>query len=203
MAGPEDNGYRSRDWFEGTDLDAFLHRSWLKTEGFTDESFEGRPVIGICNSWSELVNCNAHLRDLAEATKRGVLQAGGFPLEFPVMALGEALMKPTTMLYRNLMAMDVEENLRAYPMDAVVLLVGCDKTIPASIMGALSADIPAIVLPGGPQLNAIVEGRAVGACTDCWRTIEAVRAGVADESRIAAVEDGIVRSIGHCPTMGT
>ena len=127
----EARGRRSAEWFDRRDLDGFLHRSWLKSTGVTDEAFRGRPVIGICNSWSELVNCNVHLRGLAEAVKRGVLQAGGFPLEFPVMSLGESLMKPTTMLYRNLMAMDVEESIRAYPLDGVVLLTGCDKTNPA------------------------------------------------------------------------
>ena len=197
------NGHRSRDWFEGTDLDAFLHRSWLKTEGFTDEAFQGRPVIGICNSWSELVNCNAHLRDLAEATKRGVLQAGGFPLEFPVMALGEALMKPTTMLYRNLMAMDVEENLRSYPLDGVVLLTGCDKTTPASIMGAASANIPAIVVTGGPMLNGHWRNMSLGSCTDCWHFHEELRAGRIDHAEWKEIEGSISRSQGHCMTMGT
>ena len=143
-------GRRSREWFERGDLDGFLHRSWLKSTGVTDEAFRGRPLIGICNSWSELVNCNVHLRGLAEAVKRGVLQAGGFPREFPVMSLGESLMKPTTMLYRNLMAMDVEESIRSYPLDGVVLLTGCDKTNPASIMGMASADVPSIVVTGAP-----------------------------------------------------
>src|SRR5919106_5658996 len=145
--------YRSANWFATPGVDSFLHRAWVKTEGFTDEVFRGRPVIGISNSWSELTNCNAHLRMVADAVKRGVWQAGGFPLEFPTMSLGEALMKPTAMLYRNLMAMDVEENLRSYPLDGVVLLTGCDKTTPASIMGAASANIAAIVITGGPVLN--------------------------------------------------
>src|SRR6266540_6599423 len=135
---------RSRNWFGKTDLDGFAHRSWLKAEGWSDVMFDGRPVIGICNSWSELTNCNAHLRLVAEAVKRGVWEAGGLPLEFPTISLGEALMKPTTMLYRNLMAMDVEESIRANPIDGVVLLCGCDKTTPAMLMGAASADIPAI-----------------------------------------------------------
>ena len=148
-----ERGPRSEEWFERRDLDGFLHRSWLKSTGVSDETFRGRPVIGICNSWSELVNCNVHLRGLAESVKRGVLQAGGFPLEFPVISLGESLMKPTTMLYRNLMAMDVEESIRSYPLDGVVLLTGCDKTNPASILGAASADIPSIVVTGGPMLN--------------------------------------------------
>ena len=203
MVGEGGNGYRSRDWFEGTDLDAFLHRSWLKTEGFTDETYEGRPVIGICNSWSEIVNCNAHLRDLAEAVKRGVLQAGGFPLEFPVMSLGESLMKPTTMLYRNLMAMDVEENIRSYPLDGVVLLTGCDKTTPASIMGAASANVPAIVVTGGPMLNGKWRNQNLGSCTDCWHFHEELRAGRIDHTEWKEIEASISRSAGHCMTMGT
>lgn len=203
MVGEGGNGYRSRDWFEGADLDAFLHRSWLKTEGFTDESYEGRPVIGICNSWSEIVNCNAHLRDLAEAVKRGVFQAGGFPLEFPVMSLGESLMKPTTMLYRNLMAMDVEENIRSYPLDGVVLLTGCDKTTPASIMGAASANVPAIVVTGGPMLNGNWRNRSLGSCTDCWHFHEELRAGRIDHTEWKEIEASISRSAGHCMTMGT
>jgi L-arabonate dehydrase len=197
------DGYRSRDWFEGTDLDAFLHRSWLKTEGVTDHAFRGRPVIGICNSWSELVNCNAHLRELAEATKRGVLQAGGFPLEFPVMSLGEALMKPTTMLYRNLMAMDVEESIRSYPLDGVVLLTGCDKTTPASIMGAASANMPAIVITGGPMLNGRWRNLDLGSCTDCWHYHDELRAGRIDDAEWSEIEGSISRSHGHCMTMGT
>ena len=159
------------------DLDGFLHRSWLKSSGVGDEAFRGRPVIGICNSWSELVNCNVHLRGLAEAVKRGVLQAGGFPREFPVMSLGESLMKPTTMLYRNLMAMDVEESIRSYPLDGVVLLTGCDKTNPASILGACSANIPTIVVTGGPMLNGRWRGRELGSCSDCWHYHEELRAG--------------------------
>src|SRR5437870_1110076 len=158
---------RSAEWFDRNDLDGFLHRSWLKSEGMTDTAFRGRPIIGICNSWSELVNCNVHLRGLAESVKRGVLQAGGFPLEFPVMSLGESLMKPTTMLYRNLMAMDVEESIRAYPLDGVVLLTGCDKTNPASILGAASANIPAIAVTGGPMLHGHWRGKDLGSCSDC------------------------------------
>src|SRR2546421_4026004 len=144
---------RSRNWFGRNDLDGFVHRSWLKTEGFSDLVFDGRPVIGIANSWSELTNCNAHLRQVADAVKRGVWSAGGFPLEFPTISLGEVLMKPTAMMFRNLMAMDVEECLRAYPLDAVVLLSGCDKTTPAMLMGAASADVPAIMVTGGPMLR--------------------------------------------------
>src|SRR5438128_11209690 len=138
--------YRSGPWFHSPGYTGLSRRAWLRTEGFPADIFDGKPVIGICNSWSELVNCNAHLRDVAEAVKRGVLQAGGFPLEFPVMSPGEALMKPTTMLYRNLMAMDVEESIRGYPLDGVVLLAGCDKTVPGALMGAASANVPTIMV---------------------------------------------------------
>jgi dihydroxy-acid dehydratase len=194
---------RSAEWFERRDLDGFLHRSWLKSTGVTDETFRGRPVIGICNSWSELVNCNVHLRGLAESVKRGVLQAGGFPLEFPVTSLGESLMKPTTMLYRNLMAMDVEESIRSYPLDGVVLLTGCDKTNPASVMGAASADIPSIVVTGGPMLNGHWRGREIGSCSDCWHYHEELRAGRITEAEWIEIENSMSRSNGHCMTMGT
>jgi L-arabonate dehydrase len=194
---------RSSEWFERRDLDGFLHRSWLKSTGVTNETFRGRPVIGICNSWSELVNCNVHLRGLAEAVKRGVLQAGGFPVEFPVMSLGESLMKPTTMLYRNLMAMDVEESIRSYPLDGVVLLTGCDKTNPASIMGAASANVPAIVVTGGPMLNGHWRGRELGSCSDCWHYNEELRAGRITEAEFEEIENSMSRSNGHCMTMGT
>ncbi len=194
---------RSAEWFERRNLDGFLHRSWLKATGVTDETFRGRPVIGICNSWSELVNCNVHLRGLAESVKRGVLQAGGFPLEFPVMSLGESLMKPTTMLYRNLMAMDVEESIRSYPLDGVVLLTGCDKTNPASIMGAASADIPSIVVTGGPMLTGHWRGREIGSCSDCWHYHEELRAGRISEAEWIEIENSMSRSNGHCMTMGT
>src|SRR5919109_528630 len=197
------DGYRSREWFGRRDLDGFLHRSWLKSEGYTEEAFAGRPVIGICNSWSELVNCNVHLRALAESVKRGVLQAGGLPLEFPVMSLGESLMKPTTMLYRNLMAMDVEESIRAYPLDGVVLLTGCDKTNPASIMGAASANIPSLVVTGGPMLNGRWSGREIGSCSDCWHYNEELRAGRITEAEFVEIENSMSRSHGHCMTMGT
>ena len=194
---------RSSEWFDRRDLDGFLHRSWLKSTGVTNETFRGRAVIGICNSWSELVNCNVHLRGLAEAVKRGVLQAGGFPLEFPVMSLGESLMKPTTMLYRNLMAMDVEESIRSYPLDGVVLLTGCDKTNPASIMGAASANVPAIVVTGGPMLNGHWRGRELGSCSDCWHYNEELRAGRITEAEFEEIENSMSRSNGHCMTMGT
>jgi dihydroxy-acid dehydratase len=197
------NGRRSSRWLDRSDLDGFLHRSWLKATGVDDESFRGRPVIGICNSWSELVNCNVHLRGLAEAVKRGVLQAGGFPREFPVMSLGESLMKPTTMLYRNLMAMDVEESIRSYPLDGVVLLTGCDKTNPASILGACSANIPAIVLTGGPMLSGHWRGRELGSCSDCWHYHEELRGGRITEQEFVEIENAMSRSNGHCMTMGT
>jgi L-arabonate dehydrase len=196
-------GRRSAEWFDRSDLDGFLHRSWLKSTGVTNETFGGRPVIGVCNSWSELVNCNVHLRGLAAAVKRGVLQAGGFPLEFPVMSLGESLMKPTTMLYRNLMAMDVEESIRANPLDGVVLLTGCDKTNPASIMGAASANIPAIVVTGGPMLNGHWRGEELGSCSDCWHYNEERRAGRITEQEFEEIENAMSRSHGHCMTMGT
>jgi L-arabonate dehydrase len=196
-------GRRSSEWFDRSDLDGFLHRSWLKSSGVGDETFRGRPVIGICNSWSELVNCNVHLRGLAEAVKRGVLQAGGFPREFPVMSLGESLMKPTTMLYRNLMAMDVEESIRSYPLDGVVLLTGCDKTNPASILGACSANIPTIVVTGGPMLNGRWRGRELGSCSDCWHYHEELRAGRISEQDFTEIENSMSRSNGHCMTMGT
>jgi dihydroxy-acid dehydratase len=197
------NGRRSSEWFDRRDLDGFLHRSWLKATGVTNETFRGRPVIGVCNSWSELVNCNVHLRGLAEAVKRGVLQSGGFPLEFPVMSLGESLMKPTTMLYRNLMAMDVEESIRSYPLDGVVLLTGCDKTNPASVMGMASADVPAIVVTGGPMLNGHWRGKEIGSCSDCWHYHEELRAGRISEQQFEEIENSMSRSHGHCMTMGT
>jgi L-arabonate dehydrase len=197
------NGRRSTQWFDRRDLDGFLHRSWLKSTGVSDETFRGRPLIGICNSWSELTNCNIHLRGLAEAVKRGVLQAGGFPREFPVMSLGESLMKPTTMLYRNLMAMDVEESIRAYPLDGVVLLTGCDKTNPASILGACSANIPSIVVTGGPMLNGHWRGKELGSCSDCWFYNEERRARRITETEFVEIENSMSRSNGHCMTMGT
>src|SRR4030081_3885232 len=199
----EANGRRSSEWMDRRDLDGFLHHSWVKATGVTDDTFRGRPVIGICNSWSGLVNCNIHLRGPSVAVKRGVLQAGGFPREFPVMSLGESMMKPTTMLYLNLMAMDVEESIRSYPLDGVVLLTGCDKTNPASIMGACSANIPAIVVTGGPMLNGHWRGKELGSCSDCWHYHEELRAGRITESEFTEVENAMSRSHGHCMTMGT
>src|SRR5881296_1007157 len=194
---------RSRNWFGRMDLDGFATRSWLKTEGFSDLMFDGRPVIGIANSWSELTNCNAHLRQVAEAVKRGAWSAGGFPLEFPTISLGEILMKPTTMLFRNLMAMDVEECLRAYPLDAVVLLSGCDKTTPAMLMGAASADVPAIMVTGGPMLSGKWRAEELGSGTDAWRLWAERRAGRLSDEELCEAESCMSRSSGHCMVMGT
>src|ERR687888_1037724 len=194
---------RSRNWFGRNDLDGFVHRSWLKTEGFSDLVFDGRPVIGIANSWSELTNCNAHLRQVAEAVKRGVWSAGGFPLEFPTISLGEVLMKPTTMLFRNLMAMDVEECIRAYPLDAVVLLSGCDKTTPAMLMGAASADVPALMVTGGPMLRGRWRTEDLGSGTDAWRLWAERRADRLTDEELCEAESCMSRSSGHCMVMGT
>ncbi|MGE5327456.1 MAG: IlvD/Edd family dehydratase [Deltaproteobacteria bacterium] len=197
------NAFRSRDWFGKNDRWGMAHRAWLRAEGFSERVFEGKPVIGICNSWSELNNCNAHLRQVADAVKRGVWEAGGFPLEFPTISLGEMLMKPTTMLFRNLMAMDVEECIRAYPLDGVVLLCGCDKTTPAQLMGAASADVPALMVPGGPMLRGMWRGTELGSGTDIRRFWEEVRAGRMSEEEWCEVESCVSRSAGHCTVMGT
>ena len=194
---------RSRNWFGRQDLDGFVHRSWLKAEGFSDVVFDGRPVVGIANSWSELTNCNAHLRQVAEAVKRGVWSAGGFPLEFPTISLGEVLMKPTTMMFRNLMSMDVEECIRAYPLDAVVLLSGCDKTTPAMLMGAASADVPAIAVTGGPMLSGKWRAEELGSGTDGWRLWAERRAGRLTDEEFCEAESCMSRSAGHCMVMGT
>jgi L-arabonate dehydrase len=194
---------RSRNWFGRKDLDGFNHRAWMKAEGFSDLVFDGRPVVGICNSWSELTSCNAHLRQVAEAVKRGVWSAGGFPLEFPVISLGEVLMKPTTMLFRNLMSMDVEECIRAYPLDAVVLLSGCDKTTPAMLMGAASADIPSIMVTGGPMLRGNWRTEELGSGTDAWRLWAELRAGRITDEDFCEAESCMSRSSGHCMVMGT
>jgi dihydroxy-acid dehydratase len=197
------NPLRSARWFGANDLAGFMHRASLHAEGISRAALEGRPIIGICNSWSELVNCNLHFRGLAEAAKRGVMQAGGLPLEFPTIGLGENLMKPTTMLYRNLMAMDVEESIRSYPLDGVVLLTGCDKTNPAAILGACSANVPAIVVTGGPMLNGHWRGKELGSCSDCWHYNEELRAGRISEDEFVEIENAMSRSNGHCMTMGT
>ncbi len=194
---------RSHDWFLRSGQAGFKARSRMKNQGTPQEMFDGRPVIGICNTWSELTPCNAQLRILAEHVKRGVLEAGGFPLEFPVMSLGETLMRPTTMLYRNLVSMDVEESIRANPLDAVVLLVGCDKTTPAAIMGACSVDIPSIVVTSGPMLNGKFQGRDIGAGTDKFRFTEEWRSGNMSGADYIEAETCMSRSDGHCMTMGT
>ncbi|MEL6642989.1 MAG: IlvD/Edd family dehydratase [Pseudomonadota bacterium] len=194
---------RSSQWYGKLDRDGFIHRSWMKNQGFPDHVFDGRPVIGICNTWSELTPCNHGLRTLAEGVKRGVWEAGGFPVEFPVMSLGETQMKPTAMLFRNLLAMDVEESIRAYGMDGVVLLGGCDKTTPGQLMGAASVDLPAIVVSSGPMLNGKFRGEDVGSGTDVWKFSEAVRAGDMTLADFISAEAGMSRSAGVCMTMGT
>jgi L-arabonate dehydrase len=194
---------RSREWFQAPEYYGFGRRAWLRSEGFPADIFDGKPVIGICNSWSELNNCNAHLRDVAAAVKRGVWAAGGVPLEFPTISLGEMFMKPTTMMYRNLMAMDVEECIRANPLDAVVLLCGCDKTTPAQLMGAASADIPAIVVPGGPMLAGQWRGQRLGSGTDGKKLFDQYRTGRITEEEWCEIEGCIARTAGHCTVMGT
>ena len=194
---------RSSAWYGKLDKDGFIHRSWMKNQGFPDHAFDGRPIIGICNTWSELTPCNSGLRDLAEGVKRGVWEAGGFPVEFPVMSLGETQMKPTAMLFRNLLAMDVEESIRAYGIDGVVLLGGCDKTTPGQLMGAASVDLPAIVVSSGPMLNGKFKGQDIGSGTDVWKFSEAVRAGDMTLQDFMNAESGMSRSKGVCMTMGT
>ena len=193
---------RSEDWFGRSDQSGFIHRSWMK-RGIPDHEFDGRPVIGICNTWSELTPCNAHFRDIAESVRIGVYEAGGFPVEFPVTSLGEPIMRPTTMLFRNLASMDVEESLRANPLDGVVLLTGCDKTTPATLMGAASVGLPTIVVPGGPMLNGKYRGAEIGSGTDVWKFTDDFRAGEMSEEEYRMAEGGMTRSAGHCMTMGT
>lgn len=195
--------FRSARSYGKLDRDGFIHRSWMKSQGLPDEAFDGRPVIGICNTWSELTPCNAGLRDLAEHVKRGVWEAGGLPLEFPAMSLGETQMRPTAMLFRNLLAMEVEESIRGNPIDGVVLLGGCDKTTPGQLMGAASVDLPTIVVSAGPMLNGKFRGRDIGSGTDVWKFSEAVRAGEMTLSDFMAAESGMSRSHGVCMTMGT
>jgi L-arabonate dehydrase len=194
---------RSADWFGKSDKMGFVHRSWLRNQGYPDDYFRGRPVIGICNTWSELTPCNGHLRDFAEVVKRGVVEAGGFPLEFPVTSLGETIMRPTTMLFRNLAAMDTEETIRANPLDGVVLLTGCDKTTPSTLMGASSVDIPTIVVPGGPMLNGRFKGECLGSGSFNWMVKEKTLVENYTEEDILEAEIGVARSAGHCMTMGT
>ncbi len=194
---------RSAGVYGKRDRDGFIHRSWMKSQGLPDDSFDGRPIIGLCNTWSELTPCNAHLRILADHVKRGVWQAGGVPLEFPVSSLGETQIRPTAMLFRNLLAMDVEEAIRGYAIDGVVLLGGCDKTTPGQLMGAASVDLPAIVVSSGPMLNGKFRGQTIGSGTDVWRLSEAARAGEISEETFYSAEAAMSRSAGVCNTMGT
>jgi len=194
---------RSYDWFGKDDKMGFVHRSWLRNQGYPDDYFRGRPVIGICNTWSELTPCNGHLRDFAEIVKRGVIEAGGFPLEFPVISLGETIMKPTTMLFRNLASMDTEESIRANPLDGVVLLTGCDKTTPSIVMGACSVDLPTIVVPGGPMLNGRFKGECLGSGSFNWMVKEKKLNEHYTAEDILEAEIGTARSQGHCMSMGT
>lgn len=194
---------RSYDWFGKSDKMGFVHRSWLRNQGYPNDYFTGRPVIGICNTWSELTPCNGHLRDFAEIVKRGVREAGGFPLEFPVTSLGETIMRPTTMLFRNLASMDVEESIRANPIDGVVLLTGCDKTTPATVMGACSVDLPTLVVPGGPMLNGRFRGECIGSGSFNWMIKEKRTVEKYTDEDILEAEIGSARSQGHCMSMGT
>ncbi|MFB0495706.1 L-arabonate dehydrase [Mucilaginibacter sp. OAE612] len=195
--------FRSADWFGKTGKMGFLYRSWMKNQGMPTDLFDGRPVIGICNTWSELTPCNAHLRDLAEAVKRGVYEAGGFPVEFPIMSLGETLLKPTAMLFRNLASMDAEESIRGNPIDGVVLLTGCDKTTPSTMMGAASVGLPTIVVPGGPMLNGKYRGADIGSGTAVWKLTDDLKTGKITSDEYLAAESCMSRSAGHCMTMGT
>ncbi|MFC2089827.1 IlvD/Edd family dehydratase [Bacteroidota bacterium] len=194
---------RSKEWFGRDDKMGFVHRSWLRNQGHPDHMFRGKPVIGICNTWSDLTPCNGHLREFAEIVKRGVYEAGGFPLEFPVMSLGETIMKPTTMLWRNLASMDVEESIRANPLDGIVLLTGCDKTTPSTLMGAASVDLPTIVVPGGPMLNGKFRGKDIGSGTATWQLSEGMKKGTVSQEDLIEAETCMSRSAGHCMTMGT
>ncbi|MGN6801128.1 MAG: IlvD/Edd family dehydratase [Ginsengibacter sp.] len=193
---------RSAKWFSAKGKDGFIHRAWMKNQGIPDYEFSGKPVIGICNTWSELTPCNGHFRELADFVKRGVYEAGGFPVEFPVMSLGETLIKPTAMLYRNLASMDVEESIRANPLDGVVLLCGCDKTTPSLVMGACSVNIPTIVVSGGPMLTGRYNGKSVGT-SDIWRFDAQLKQGKIREEELRTIEAAMCRSAGHCAVMGT
>ena len=194
---------RSTAWFGTTDKNGFMYRSWMKNQGIPDHEFDGRPIIGICNTWSELTPCNAHFRKIAEHVKKGILEAGGYPVEFPVFSNGESNLRPTAMLTRNLASMDVEEAIRGNPMDGVVLLTGCDKTTPALLMGAASCDVPAIVVTGGPMLNGKHKGKDIGAGTIVWQMHEELKAGKIDLNEFLSAEAGMSRSAGTCNTMGT
>jgi dihydroxy-acid dehydratase len=199
----EEKKLRSQEWFGREGKMGFIYRSWLRNQGHPNDFFEGRPVIGICNTWSELTPCNAHFRDFAEQVKKGVLEAGGVPVEFPVMSLGETLMRPTTMLYRNLTSMDTEESIRANPLDGVVLLTGCDKTTPSTVMGACSVNLPTIVVPGGPMLNGRFRDETIGSGTFVWRIKENKHHKVYSDEDLTEAEICSARSAGHCMTMGT
>ncbi len=194
---------RSQEWWGRQDKYGFIYRSWMKNQGWPPDLFQGRPVIGICNTWSELTPCNSHFREIAEFVKRGVWEAGGFPLEFPVMSLGETMLRPTAMLFRNLASMDVEESVRGNPMDGVVLLMGCDKTTPSLLMGAASCDLPTIGLSGGPMLSGKFQGHDLGSGTGVWQMSEQVRAGEMKLETFLEAESCMHRSKGHCMTMGT
>ena len=193
---------RSQGWFGKSGKDGFIYRAWMKNQGIPDYEFNNKPVIGICNTWSELTPCNGHFRELAESVKRGVFQAGGFPVEFPVMSLGETLMKPTAMLYRNLASMDVEESIRANPLDGVVLLCGCDKTTPSLVMGACSVNIPTIVVSGGPMLTGRHNGQSIGT-SDVWRLYSDFKQDKIKEEELRTIESAMCRTTGHCAVMGT
>lgn len=194
---------RSQSWFGRQDKNGFYYRSWLKNRGFPQDQFDGRPVIGICNTWSELTPCNTHFKTIADHVRWGVLEAGGFPLEFPVMSLGETMLRPTAMLYRNLASMDVEESIRANPLDGVVLLMGCDKTTPALLMGAASVDVPTIGISGGPMLRGVYRGTYIGSGTNTISMSEQLRSGEISLSEYHEAEACMHRSQGHCMTMGT
>src|SRR6476469_7807676 len=203
MDAPKKRTRRSQQWFGREGKDGFLHRSWIKNQGYPDDLFDGRPVIGICNTWSELTPCNGHFRELAEFVKRGVYEAGGFPLEFPVMSLAETQMRPTAMLYRNLASMDVEESIRGNPLDGVVLLMGCDKTTPSLLMGASSVDLPTVGVSGGPMLSGWYKGERIGSGTNTWSLSEQLRAGQITQDEFHEAESCMHRSHGHCMVMGT
>ena len=203
MSGNGKRRLRSQHWFGGVNKDVFIHRGWMRNQGIPDDNFDGRPVIGICNTFSELTPCNAHFRTIVEHIKRGVAEAGGVPLEFPVMSLGESNLRPTAMLFRNLASMDVEESIRANPVDGVVLMVGCDKTTPALLMGAASCDLPSICVSGGPMLSGHYHNRLIGSGTSVWQFSEDVRAGQMSVKEFQEAEASMSRSPGHCMTMGT
>ena len=195
-------GQRSSQWYGGTDRNAYIHRAWMR-RGLPPHAFDGRPHIAIANTASDLTPCNAHLNEVAESVKQGVYEAGGIPLNLPVISLGETQVRPTAMLWRNMAAMATEEMLRANPIDGVVLLGGCDKTIPALLMAAASVNLPAVVIPGGPMLTGTFQGQALGCGTDVWRLSEEVRAGTLSEEQFSRSESSMIRSRGHCNTMGT